>query len=653
MLKGVFGMNHKEVAKRIAQAIGKDNVVAAAHCATRLRLVVKDVKVIDQAALDNDPDLKGTFNANGQYQIIVGPGDVNTVYDEFIKIVNIKEASKEELKNIAADNKDNIIMKFIKVLSDIFVPLIPALTAGGLLMAINNVLTGQGLFGAQSIVQMFPQWKGFAEIVNMMSSAPFTFLPILIAFSATKRFGGNPYLGVAAGMMLVMPNLVNGYGVAESIATGHMTYWHVFGLNIAQAGYQGQVIPVIGVAFILANLEKFFHKHLNDAVDFTFTPMLSIIITGFLTFTLVGPALRIVSNGVTDSLVWAYQTLGAVGMGIFGLGYSAIVLTGLHQSFPAIETTLLADIAKTGGSFIFPVAAMANIAQGAATFAVFFVTKNKQQKSLTTSAGISAMLGITEPALFGVNLKLKFPFFIGLIASGISSFIIGLLHVLSVSMGPAGIIGFIAIAPKSIPSFMMGAIISFVIAFVGTYLYGKKAMKTTEEEIINEAPATPEVVERLQDEKISAPVTGRIVDLASVPDPVFASEAMGKGIAIMPTSQDVLAPVTGVITIAADTGHAYGIKSDDGAEVLIHIGLDTVNLNGVGFEKIIQQGQHVSEGDLLGHFDIDKIKQAGLTPLTMTIVTNTAGYAQVDPLLTVDKDAMQGEEIIQLHAKKD
>lgn len=468
-------MNHKEVAKRVVKAVGKDNITAAAHCATRLRLVVKDVDLIDQEALDNDPDLKGTFSANGQYQIIVGPGDVNTVYKELTAMTGVEEVSKSEVKEIAQEEQNkNPIMRFVKVLSDIFVPMIPALVAGGLLMALNNVLTNGGLFGPQSLVEMYPQIEGFAEMVNLMASAPFAFLPILIGFSATKRFGGNPYLGAAAGMMLVMPDLVNGYSVVEAMANGEMTYWNVFGLEIAKAGYQGQVIPVIGVAFILANIEKFFHKHLNDAIDFTFTPMLSVIITGFLTFTIVGPVLRTVSNGLTDGLVWLYQTMGAFGMGIFGLFYSAIVITGLHQGFTAIETTLLADMAKSGGSFIFPVAAMANIAQGAATFAVFFITKNKKQKSLATSAGISAMLGITEPALFGINLKLRYPFFIALIASGISSFVLGLLNVLSVSLGPAGIIGFIAIKPTSIPGFFIGAVLSFGISFIVTFLYGKK-----------------------------------------------------------------------------------------------------------------------------------------------------------------------------------
>src|SRR5574340_636950 len=446
-------MKHKEVAKRIAAALGPDNLVAAAHCATRLRLVLKDTSKIDQVALDEDDDLKGTFEANGQYQIIVGPGDVNTVYKELVAITGVGEVSKDELKEVA-NTETNPVMKLSKVLSDIFVPLIPALVAGGLLMALNNVLTGAGLFGPQSVVEMLPGIKGFAEIVNLMASAPFAFLPILIGFSATKRFGGNPYLGAAAGMMLVMPSLVNGYGVAEAVATNKMPYWDVFGFQIAQAGYQGQVLPVIGVAWILATLEKFFHKHLKNAIDFTFTPMLAVIITGFVTFAVVGPVLRGISNGMTDGLVWLVNTLGGVGYGIFGLGYSAIVLTGLHQSFPAIETSLLADIAKTGGDFIFPIAA-------AATFAIFFLTKNEKQKGLASSSAFSAMLGITEPAMFGVNLKLKFPFFIGLGAAGIASTIMGFAGVRGVSLGPAGIIGFIAIKPASIPMFMLGIAVSF------------------------------------------------------------------------------------------------------------------------------------------------------------------------------------------------
>ena len=644
-------MDHKEVAKRVAAALGEDNLVAAAHCATRLRLVVKDTANIDQAALDDDADLKGTFEANGQYQIIVGPGDVNTVYKELVAITGVGEVSKDELKDVA-NTETNPLMKLIKVLSDIFVPLIPALVAGGLLMALNNVLTGQGLFGPQSIVEMVPGIQGFAEIVNLMASAPFAFLPILIGFSATKRFGGNPYLGAAAGMMLVMPSLVNGYGVAEAIASNKMPYWDVFGFKIAQAGYQGQVLPVIGVAWILATLEKFFHKHLKNAIDFTFTPMLAVIITGFVTFAVVGPVLRGISNGMTDGLVWLVNTLGGVGYGIFGLGYSAIVLTGLHQSFPAIETSLLADIAKTGGDFIFPIAAAANVDQGAATFAIFFLTKNEKQKGLASSSAFSAMLGITEPAMFGVNLKLKFPFFIGLGAAGIASTIMGFAGVRGVSLGPAGIIGFIAIKPASIPMFMLGIAVSFVLAFLATYIYGKGRMDVpanvattgTTAQDINIVKTSEGVLA----EELFAPVTGQAIQLSETKDQVFSSGLMGKGIAIEPTVGEIYAPADGTLTVTNDSKHAYGLLTANGAEVLLHIGIDTVQMAGDGFSTQVKQGQVVKKGDLLGTFNIDKIKAAGYEATVMVIVTNTMSFAEVQGI--DNQTVTVGQAIIQTTA---
>ena len=644
-------MDHKEVAKRVAAALGEDNLVAAAHCATRLRLVVKDTANIDQAALDDDADLKGTFEANGQYQIIVGPGDVNTVYKELVAITGVGEVSKDELKDVA-NTETNPLMKLIKVLSDIFVPLIPALVAGGLLMALNNVLTGQGLFGPQSIVEMVPGIQGFAEIVNLMASAPFAFLPILIGFSATKRFGGNPYLGAAAGMMLVMPSLVNGYGVAEAIASNKMPYWDVFGFKIAQAGYQGQVLPVIGVAWILATLEKFFHKHLKNAIDFTFTPMLAVIITGFVTFAVVGPVLRGISNGMTDGLVWLVNTLGGVGYGIFGLGYSAIVLTGLHQSFPAIETSLLADIAKTGGDFIFPIAAAANVAQGAATFAIFFLTKNEKQKGLASSSAFSAMLGITEPAMFGVNLKLKFPFFIGLGAAGIASTIMGFAGVRGVSLGPAGIIGFIAIKPASIPMFMLGIAVSFVLAFLATYIYGKGRMDVPANVATTGTTAQDinivKTSEGVLSEELFAPVTGQAIQLSETKDQVFSSGLMGKGIAIEPTVGEIYAPADGTLTVTNDSKHAYGLLTTNGAEVLLHIGIDTVQMAGDGFSTQVKQGQVVKKGDLLGTFNIDKIKAAGYEATVMVIVTNTMSFAEVQGI--DNQTVTVGQAIIQTTA---
>ncbi|MGO0154975.1 sucrose-specific PTS transporter subunit IIBC [Leuconostoc mesenteroides] len=638
-------MDHNKVAKRIADAVGKDNIVAAAHCATRLRLVIKDVKKIDQDALDNDPDLKGTFNANGQYQIIVGPGDVNGVYDEFVKITGVEQASTADLKKIAAQSgKKNPLMDLVKVLSDIFVPLIPALVAGGLLMALNNILTGEGMFGAKSLVQMFPQITGLAEMINLMASAPFAFLPILIGITATRRFGGNEILGAAAGMMLVMPSLVNGYDVAEAVATGKMPTWDLFGLSVAQAGYQGQVLPVIGVAFILANLEKFFHKHLKGAIDFTFTPMLSIILTGFITFIVVGPVLRIVSNGITDSLTWLVTTFGFIGYGVFGTFYSAIVITGLHQSFPAIETQLLADVAKTGGDFIFPIAAASNVAQGAATFAIYFLSKgNEKVRALASSSGASAMLGITEPAMFGVNLKYKFPFFIALGSAGISSLVMGLFQVMSSSLGPAGIIGFIAIPANKWVGFFIAIALSFVIAFTATLAYGRSHMPASQSD---SESANPVVTEHEAGFEVDAPVSGQLMQLADVQDDVFSTGMMGQGVAIEPSAGTIYAPADGEITVAYETKHAYGLTTNDGVEILIHIGLDTVNLEGRGFESFVTQGQSVKKGDKLGTFDIDLIKKAGYPVTTMVIITNTKEFNDVVVDGIFDDDIQAGHEII-------
>lgn len=649
-------MDYKKVAEEINQALGKDNIQAAAHCATRLRLVLKDSSKVDQKALDNNDAVKGTFEANDQFQIIIGAGDVNNVYDELIKITNVSEASTADLKAVASNGKkNNPVMAFIKVLSDIFVPIVPALVAGGLLMALNNVLTAQHLFGPQSIVEMFPNVNDVASIINLLASAPFAFLPILVGFSATKRFGGNPYLGAAIGMAMVMPDLVNGYGVANAIAEGSMNYWHVFGMNVAQAGYQGSVLPVLVVAWILASLEKFFHKRIPNAFDFTFTPMLAIIITGFLTFIVVGPFMRIVSDGLTDGLVWLYNTTGALGLGVFGLFYSPIVITGLHQSFPAIETTLLADVARTGGSFIFPVASMANVGQGAATLAIMLLTKNKKQKSLATSASISAMLGITEPAIFGVNLKLKFPFICGMIASAVACIFIGAFHVLSVAMGPASVIGFISIAPKSIPYFMIGIIISILVGFVTTYAYGKRHMAIFADDetaagavavAINEDPEAEIIA--VQDEVLAAPVKGTPISLKEVNDPVFAQEMMGKGIAIVPEKGTIYAPADGELTVVYDSKHAYGLKTTHGAEVLIHIGIDTVKLNGEGFETTRKYGELVKKGDILGTVALGAIKQAGFDPTIMMIVTNTNDYAAVEAIDTLSVEG--GQDLLALSA---
>ena len=644
-------MDYGKVASDVIAAVGKDNLVAAAHCATRLRLVLKDDTKVDQKALDENPDVKGTFKIDGQYQVIIGAGDVNFVYDELIKKTGLSEVSTDDLKQIANNNgRFNPIMALIKLLSDIFVPIIPALVAGGLLMALRNFLTSPDLFGPKSLEEMYPAIEGISAMIQLMSAAPFMFLPILVGISAAKRFGANQFLGAAIGMIMTTPDL-----------GGASEYWNVFGYHVAQTNYAYQVIPVLAAVWLLSVLEKFFHKRLPSSVDFTFTPLLSVMITGFVTFTVIGPVMLMLSNAITDGIVWLYNTTGFIGMGIFGGTYSLIVMTGLHQSFPAIETQLLSAW-REGigyGDFIFVVSSMANVAQGAATFAIWFLTKNSKTKGLASSAGVSALLGITEPALFGVNLKYRFPFFCALIGSGIAAAVAGLLKVVAVSLGSAGFLGFLSIKATSIPFYILCELISFAIAFALTYIYGKtreaglfeaeavaeqaaqesaKQAETTTA-APSQAPTTQAVAET-----IVSPLAGETVALASVNDPVFSSGAMGQGIAVKPSGDTVYSPVDGTVQIAFETGHAYGLKSDDGAEVLIHIGIDTVSMEGKGFTQKVSANQKVKKGDVLGTFDSKAIADAGLDDTTMIIITNTADYSEVTPV--ADGSVREGDNLL-------
>lgn len=643
-------MDYSKVAAEVIEAVGKENLVAAAHCATRLRLVLKDETKVNQAALDNNADVKGTFSTNGQYQIIIGPGDVNFVYAEIIKKTGLKEASTDDLKEIVnRDKKFNPLMDLIKLLSDIFVPIIPALVAGGLLMALRNFLTSPDLFGPQSIEDMYPAIKGISAMIQLMSAAPFMFLPVLVGISAAKRFGANQFLGAAIGMIMTTPDL-----------GGKEAFWDILGFHVTQTNYAYQVIPVLVAVWLLATLEKFFHKKLPSAVDFTFTPLLSVMITGFLTFTVIGPVMLVVSDAITNVIVWLYNTTGAFGMGLFGGTYSLIVMTGLHQSFPAIETQLLSAYNNNGtgfGDYIFVVASMANVAQGAATLAIYFLTKNAKTKGLSSSAAVSAFLGITEPALFGVNLKYKFPFFCALAGSAVGAFVAGLTHVIAVSLGAAGFIGFLSIKAGSIPMYVVAEVISFVAAFALTYFYGKtkaagvfadEAAAATAETVTETTVEAPVVEEfdTLQNETIQTPIVGDVVALENVNDPVFSSGAMGQGIAVKPSQGVVYAPADAEVSIAFATGHAYGLKTANGAEILIHVGIDTVSMNGEGFEAKVAQGDKVKAGDVLGTFDSNKIAAAGLDDTTMVIVTNTADYASVTPVAS--GSVVKGDAIIEV-----
>jgi len=660
-------MDHARVARDVVTYLGgADNIDAAAHCATRLRLVINDMDKVDQAALDKDPDLKGTFLAGGMFQIIVGPGDVDQVFDHMVKDHSVREVSKDEAKEEAAKS-GNLFSRFIKMIADIFVPILPALIAGGLMMAINNVLSAEGLFGEKSLVDQLDWLKDYASLINLISAAPFAFLPVLVGFSAAKRFGGNVYLGAAMGAAMVSTSLLSAYDMAKEAAANNFwlyqgigtncaltdasciadlsakgsipaaSTWYLFGIHVDKIGYQAMVIPIICVAFIMSVIEKWLHKRLSGTTDFLLTPLITMLVTGFLTFVAVGPLTRQLSVWITDGLNWTFNTLGVVGGLVFGLFYSPIVVTGLHQSFPAVEIPLLPQNGGAG-DFIFPIASMANVAQGAAALAVFLRTRDAKMKGLAGAGGMSAIFGITEPAIFGVNLRLRWPFFVGMGAAAIGSAGVALLNVRGSALGAAGFVGFVSIRTEDIPMYLVLEVITFVISFAGALFYastpkGKASLAGDDGAPADGAAAQAAPVEipaeAAHDLTVTAPIKGRSVPLSEVADPTFSQGLLGPGMAIVPDSGPVVSPVDGEVLVAFPTGHAYGLRSASGVELLIHVGMDTVKLDGKGFTPHVKAGDKVRRGTPLVDVDWAAIKAAGYETVTPVVVSNATKFGGV------------------------
>ncbi len=593
-------MEHKKVAKQVIDLVGgKENIKSIMNCATRLRIQLYDKTKADCKKLEDVDGAKGVFEVQGQLQIIFGSGTVNIVCDEAKKILGVLESNESEKE------EGSLVQRIVKTLSDIFVPIIPAIVAGGLLMGINNILTAVGLVHeTKSLIDLYPQYADLAKIINMFANAPFVYLPVLLGFSATKRFGGNPYLGAAMGMIMVHPDLLNAYSYA---GTTEIPTWNLFGLSVEAVGYQGTVLPVLGVSWILATIEKKLRRVTPSWLDNLSTPLLSVVITGFITFIVVGPILREAGVYMADGLTWIYDTLGFVGAGIFGLLYAPIVITGLHHSFSAVETALLTT---TGETFIFTIASMSNVAQGAAVLAVLFTTKDKKLKSLCSASGVSALLGITEPAMFGVNLRLKYPFIGAIIGSGLGSAYLALTGVKATALGAAGIPGFLSVAPSNYMNFAIGLIIAIVSAFVATILLSKRNNKTT---VSDGAVKT---------NTIYAPMKGQYKNIAESSDETFKSKLMGDGVCILPTDGKVYAPFDGTVIMVFDTLHAIGLQSSDGVEVLIHCGINTVALEGKPFTMQVEKGQIVKKGDLLLTMDMDCVEQNNCKTETLVVITS-------------------------------
>ena len=467
-------MNFPKIAEQtIAKLGGKENITTLAHCATRLRLTLADESKVDKEAIENIEGVKGQFSTSGQYQIIFGSGTVNKVHAEMQKQMGIGDMSTSEVAAAAANQP--LLQRLVKGLADIFVPIIPAIVAGGLLMGIHSMLTSVGFFWeGHSVITKYPEVSDLVDFINTIANAPFVFLPVLLGFSATRKFGGNPFLGAALGMLLVHPALADGWNYAKTLMEGNIKYWNVLGLEIEKVGYQGTVIPTIISAWVLATLEKGFRKFVPSYLDNLVTPMFSLFIAGFLAFTVIGPFGREAGSLISAGLTWLYNTLGFLGGAIFGTFYAPIVITGMHQTFIAVETQLLAEMAQTGGTFIFPIAAMSNIAQGAACLGVAFTMKDAKVRGLAIPSGVSALLGITEPAMFGVNLRYRHAFISAMIGSGLASAFIAAFNVKAIALGAAGFLGVASIKPDSLAMYSIGMVISFVVAFGLSVILGKR-----------------------------------------------------------------------------------------------------------------------------------------------------------------------------------
>ena len=625
-------MNNQEIAKKVIDALGgRENVNSVAHCATRLRVMVKDEEKINKEVIENLEKVQGAFFNSGQYQIIFGTGTVNKMYDEVVAL-GLPTSSKDDMKAEAA-KQGNWFQRAIRTFGDVFVPIIPVIVATGLFMGVRGLLTALGMTLPADVT----------TYTQILTDTAFIILPGLVVWSTFRVFGGNPAVGIVLGMMLVSGSLPNAWAVASG---GEVTAMNFFGF-IPVVGLQGSVLPAFIIGVVGAKFEKAVRKVVPDVIDLLVTPFVTLLVMSILGLFVIGPVFHVVENYIllgTKALLSLPFGLGGF---LIGGVHQLIVVSGVHHIFNLLEVQLLAaDHANPFNAII--TAAMT--AQGAATVAVGVKTKNPKLKTLAFPAALSAFLGITEPAIFGVNLRFRKPFFLSLIAGAIGGGLASILGLAGTGSGITIIPGTMLYAGNGqLPLYLLMVAVSFALGFALTYMFGYEdevevAEETTTERFVEEA-VTGNVV-AFQNETLVTPIVGDVVALADVNDPVFSSGAMGQGIAVKPSQGVVYAPADAEVSIAFPTGHAFGLKTTDGAEVLIHVGIDTVTMNGEGFEAKVAQGDKVKAGDILGTFDSNKIAAAGLDDTTMVIVTNTADYASVAPVAT--GSVAKGDAVIEV-----
>ena len=634
-------MDYRQAAKETLEHIGgRENIVSAAHCATRLRLVIADNAKCSKEALEQVDGVKGVFEASGQLQIIFGTGTVNKVYDEFIALAGISGGSKDDVKQAAAA-KQPLPKRMIKTLGDIFVPIIPAIVASGLLMGLL-----EGLCNAFPAMADSPTYTVF----HLFSNAAFVFLPILIAISAAKTFGGNVYLGAVIGMIMIHTDLMNAWAVAGADSVPTADVW--FGLyKINLVGYQGHVIPVVIAVWFMSFLEKKLHKIVPEIIDLFVTPLVSVAVTGYLTLTIIGPVFSTIENWVLSGAKALIAVPFGIGGLIIGAFYAPTVVAGVHHMYNALEAGLLSE---SGVNTWMPIATAANVAQGAACLAVTFKTRKAKTKSVSLPASLSAFLGITEPAIFGVNLRYMTPFIAGCIGGAAGGLVAGIFQIGASAYGITGLFGFL-ITTKYAGQYGLVMLVAASVAFIATMILFRdpedaapeKKPEAAAENKESEAACDVAAEESCAAEvTICSPLKGNAIPLTEVPDETFAGEILGKGIAIEPSEGTVYAPCDAEVSTLFPTNHAIGLTTNDGVEILIHVGIDTVQLDGKGYKAFVAEGDKVSKGQKLIEFDIAEITAAGYKTVTPVIITNTDDYKEVTGLKSGDTASQ--DEIIKV-----
>ena len=606
-----MALDYRKCAEEISANIGGgSNVISAAHCATRLRLVIADNGKVNKAALENVDGVKGMFESNGQLQLIIGTGTVNKVYDEFLSVTGVSAASKDDVKKAAA-SKMPLWKKILKTPGDVFVPILPAIVASGLMMGLVEAL-------AKAIPSFADSgWFGF---LDMVANTAFALLPVLVAVSAARVFGGNIFLGGVIGIMMVHPALMNAWTVTP---TNQPAVWNLGLFSISQVGYQGHVIPVILAVLLMSTLEKWLHKHVPEMIDLFVTPLVTVLVTAFATFVVIGPIFSILENWVLQGAEWLVTSTGGIGALVMGALYPWTVVMGLHHMYNVIEAGMLSG--AMGLNIWMPIASAANFAQFGACLAVAIKCRNAKLKSVALPSSLSASLGITEPAIFGVNFRFMKPFIAGVIGGAVGALFGSLTGLGATTYGVTGIPGLLAI--NNIPVYVVELLIASGIAFIiTTVIWKEEVPEGAPKAEVEAAEAKLEVptvsVIRCAAGQVLQPVKGIVIPREEIPDDTFASGVLGDGVGIQPDDDKVVAPFDGTISSVADSQHAIGIEAN-GMEMLIHVGVDTVNMQGDGFKCLVKEGDEVKAGQTLITFDRAKINAAGYSDTVAVLLTNS------------------------------